>query len=1204
MEAHTKPHDLHQRLEHDRYELLRVLGSGSSGVVYEALDHHTGARVALKRLRLESPDDFLQLKNEFRSVSGITHPSLVQLGRLVCDHIDCFFTMRHVDGVTFDVALARWRGGTRSQAWFTRLALDIAEGIAVLHAHGILHRDIKPSNILIDPEGRGRLVDYGLASRAASRLSMQSRKLARAGTLAYMAPEQLSGGEVSFPADWFSFGVLLYEALHGRLPFESSFRPIAPLHEVKVDPEIAPGALGELCRALLAAQPSDRPSADEVIERLRHLSDGDGTGHHEVVQTGWSAPFVGRRDALAQLEAAVSPTRGQTSVTLVHGRAGVGKTRLCQTFLAHRERIGALVLRSRCAPNEKVPFNALDAVVDDLSRTLVHADAELRRFALEGLHERLIELFPVLARVAVFDGVEVSRRPHVANISRVVEAADALGELLGRLAQARSVLLFLDDLQFCDDESLAVLQRWTRMGKASNVCVLGCLRTAESYETSALFGALGEACVRLPLGPLSDRDVDELFATLPPVWPVDEEKKRRIRSEAQGDPLLLTSLLRLAGTGAGLEGLGVGRVVDAAVERLSKEAALLLSWLGESGGPLPEVIGKELLPQDYERARDELELEHLAQRVSDLRGVALVMQHPADGWAPHEVDPGRSAELAVAYRRVFDLSRPFDLVRHLERAQALGEASSVALAAAYEAVRLDRYDHAARLFESSFRLSPDGASAPDLESYASALLRCGRGPDAAKIFETAAQQRSRHTPSDPEVKRLLRSASDIYLRSGAYDDGRPILRQLLAQAGVSWPETTAAALRTIIWRRLRARLSPRPRPERVGATELEPALRSRLDVLWTACGSVSLYDALRCFVFQTHHAALARAALDPGHLALATATEALFLFFEHGLEKDAEVRRLLAMAEQWAARAPTPKVNAYLYFMRVSISYARGSFRYALDEARRGLQFCREHYPEGDWERANLLWLECVSLAQLGDYLELERRSAALREEARDTNNNYLATLIGLDLATTIYMVRDQVELGRQVSQDSLRRAVSSAYLEGSYAVGAVPLALYASGPAEAHALLEHHITKLRKAGLFGLRNVKLEFTFLRGTVDLARIVQGGAPRSAYVSVRRAARLLTSAPERPARHWGELLSAQLRFLGVTTGGPSAAQLVGLAVRGLQELEAGMFLGAALVLAAKIAGAELEETLSTLRNQGWVDPVRVAAVWAPAVAATR
>src|SRR5580698_6152527 len=251
----------------DRFEVLRCIGRGGMGTVYEARDREHKRRVALKTLRHFDAASLYRFKQEFRTLANVSHPNLVRLHEfLVAEGDRAFFSMELVRGTDFvshsqkagsvpridDSTMGRALGDhslvrkathsprsdrsssqappdvirPSSPADFDRLlpALrQLVEGLHALHVAGKLHRDVKPSNVLVTPEGRVVVLDFGVATdlpRAGHGQLVDEGQMV--GTAHYMAPEQAMGDAPTPAADWYSVGVILYEALVGFVPFTGS----------------------------------------------------------------------------------------------------------------------------------------------------------------------------------------------------------------------------------------------------------------------------------------------------------------------------------------------------------------------------------------------------------------------------------------------------------------------------------------------------------------------------------------------------------------------------------------------------------------------------------------------------------------------------------------------------------------------------------------------------------------------------------------------------------------------------------------------------------------------------------------------------------------------------------------------------------------------------------------------------------------------
>jgi serine/threonine protein kinase/tetratricopeptide (TPR) repeat protein len=263
------------RLFAGRYQLLRELGRGGMGVVYRARDTMVGDEVALKTLEIgaaPSPAAVERFRREVRLARRITHPNVARTHDLGDHDGQHYLTMEYIDGHDLAVVLAR--AGRLTPLKAASFALQICEGLAAAHAAGVVHRDLKPANIIIEVGGRVVLTDFGIARALAS--DTTARTVGTIGTPAYMAPEQVIGGEVDARADIYAVGLLLFEALTGRLPFEADSpiaAAIARLRGPAPDPRglaEVPDLLAELLLRCLEREPADRPaSAAELVESLR-----------------------------------------------------------------------------------------------------------------------------------------------------------------------------------------------------------------------------------------------------------------------------------------------------------------------------------------------------------------------------------------------------------------------------------------------------------------------------------------------------------------------------------------------------------------------------------------------------------------------------------------------------------------------------------------------------------------------------------------------------------------------------------------------------------------------------------------------------------------------------------------------------------------------------------------------------------------------
>ncbi len=261
-----------------RYKILKVLGSGSMGSVFLAHDSQLDRQVALKVPRLEhdSTGELSQrLYREARAAATLNHPNICPIYDVSEHEGTCFIAMGYVSGQPLAAYVASKKRQPEREA--AKVVRKIALALEEAHAHGILHRDLKPTNIMIDKRGEPIVMDFGVAcwfdDRTQTRLTQQG---ALVGTPAYMSPEQIEGRTKIGPAsDIYSLGVLLYQILTGRCPFEGTVLNVISqvLHQDPPDarefrPDLSPELIA-ICKRAMRKNPADRfPSMRDFAKAL------------------------------------------------------------------------------------------------------------------------------------------------------------------------------------------------------------------------------------------------------------------------------------------------------------------------------------------------------------------------------------------------------------------------------------------------------------------------------------------------------------------------------------------------------------------------------------------------------------------------------------------------------------------------------------------------------------------------------------------------------------------------------------------------------------------------------------------------------------------------------------------------------------------------------------------------------------------------
>lgn len=252
---------INQTISH--YKILEKLGEGGMGVVYKAHDTKLDRDVALKFLPhylTSDPTEKERFNHEARAAAALTHQNIAVVYEIGEHDGQMFIAMEYVDGQTLrDLVGAIPRKGSFGHEsplpmkTILDIAIQVCEGLAAAHEKGIVHRDIKSDNIILTPKGQAKITDFGLAKlKGASKLTKTGSTL---GTAAYMSPEQAQGEDVDQRSDIFSFGVVLYELLTGKLPFRGEHQAALLYSLVNEEPEPVARFNGKVTRSLSALLP-------------------------------------------------------------------------------------------------------------------------------------------------------------------------------------------------------------------------------------------------------------------------------------------------------------------------------------------------------------------------------------------------------------------------------------------------------------------------------------------------------------------------------------------------------------------------------------------------------------------------------------------------------------------------------------------------------------------------------------------------------------------------------------------------------------------------------------------------------------------------------------------------------------------------------------------------------------------------------------
>jgi hypothetical protein len=1018
----------------DRYEILRELGRGGMGAVYEAVDRETGGRVAIKALESTDADLLALFKREYRELHDISHPNLVTLGELFCEQGLWAYSMELVDGTDF---LAYVRG---SDERLRGALVQLAEGLGALHAAHRIHRDVKPSNILVRKDGHLFLLDFGLVVGIDPEDDIT--RAGTAGTPSYMAPEQVLGEPLGPEADLYSVGVMLFEALTRQKPFPGRGTDVMTAKVEREAPEPrelapdVPADLNALATRLLARDPKLRPPASEVVRVLKRrvAIDPLPAGHGQTSTISNEVRRLFGRDAeLAILDGAFRSTlEGLPACVLVEGESGIGKSLLVQRFVGRlrQEDARVVVLSGRCYEKESVPYKAFDSVIDALVRRMHRMPKMDAALLMPTQLGPLVQTFPIFRRVDIVAQQTRSARSRMDPLETRSRAFTALREIFERMALRAPLIVTIDDMQWSDQDSMGLLAELVREPSPPPFLLLLTARpSSEVHEAGAEFReVLPPRTTTLPLARLSESAATELAR-----WLLGRHAPERVADaaaiarEAEGHALFIERLAHHVGTDSavGEAKLRLEDVLETSIKALEPDTRRLLLLLCVAGTPVPVVAlahAAGLAPGAIASIVATLRVHRFIQTVST-EGVASV--EPYHGRVRAAALACQTAEeLASAHERLARAlegtshGAPHVLAELWRGAGDLERCGEHALKAAEHSAGAFAFDRAATFYEWALeRPSATEAEKHDIRvALGMTLSKAGRGAQAAAAYMAAAETAS---GMEEQLDLECRSAEQL-LRVGEFDAGILAVRRVLARVGLSWPRTPLTTVLTFIglriWRVLRGYKPAAPRPRARSARET-----LRLNVCWAVTSGLGMCDNLRAAVFQQRYLDLALRSGDARRISIALSADCAF----HARGGEAawpSTARGIEHALSAAKATGDPYCIGFSDVMAGGAQYLSGRLRAAAESMDRGQDRLRSECPGTTFEIVTgQVWL-LTCLYWLGEWRTLLERQPVYLREASDRGDVYGTVHMSVGYGNFAWLLLDDAKTGRVRARDAMKR--------------------------------------------------------------------------------------------------------------------------------------------------------------------------------------
>lgn len=1116
------------------------------GVVFEAYDDLRRSVVAIKTLSWLDPGSVYRLKNEFRSLADMNHPNLCRLHELFSDE-GWFFSMELVDGERFD----EWvRPDGRLDEQRLRAALkQLLQGVVAIHGAGMLHRDLKSSNVLVQADGRVVILDFGLVVDWHAR-APGTVDVGFSGTPGYLAPEQTSSAANSAPttaSDLYAIGSMLFIALTGRLPFEGPLSDVLDLKRHRAAPRVhslcahAPHDLADLCDALLQRDPAARPDAAQVQAALERadapgqVAPVSGPAHAELSGMAMRADILlGRESEMAALHAAhASMLAGRPVAMFVSGESGMGKSALMHAFLDQVRADGrSVALEGRCYDRESVPFKAFDSVMDELGSHLHGLTREEAGDLMPREMYALARLFPVLERV---EAVAQGPKKVIPDLQELrLRAFAALSELLGRMRDRRPLVIFVDDLQWTDSDSIVVFEYLLSQPEPTPFLWVATHRSEGAQDNALLQQILGIATKSprvesrsLHVGPLPPAVSVLLAQRL--LGSANAADSASIAAEGRGSPFFVGELVRQALsarlTGGGPTALTLGQTVDRHVSLLPAKARDVLNVLAVAGRPMAAQLAVDAADATHE-ALDALLFERLARtaRVSAHSRVLecyhdKIRESVADALAPDALRRIH-ARLADALSAQED-SEPEHLALHFhgagdsQRASVYYEKAGDVFAAALA------FEFASRQYRQCLDLvGADPARFRQVQVKLAAMLASmGNSREAAEVYRAA----SIGAPPQ-EALEHKRAAAHLLSTSGFTDEARVLLGEVLAAIGLSMPRSPRAAMAAA----LASRFLLMCRGLKIDPSAVPgPGDQARLGAMWSVVqGSVGN----NAFVMVDMAARYARLALNTGsraHAARALTMEAYMVSLD-GLGTRAKTDPIMLQAEHLASEVSQNELTGWVRQIRGCVLAHEGRFAEAQPVLQEVLEWLGSHCTEVPFELAGTQ-LYCVNAANhLGDYAQTSTTAPGIVENALRRGDQYLACGVVGFAAPALLAHRGLADAGARLGQAKASYQVQSIYQWADYLIllADLNLALYEGQPARGVLLAAQQWSALEKSQLLRMKTAFGLMSYYRAGCALAAARQGATDVAEALAIGRTTVKLmnkTRLPHLPG--WAAVLEA-------------------------------------------------------------------------------
>ncbi|NDJ52577.1 MAG: protein kinase [Chloroflexi bacterium] len=776
----------------NRYQLLDKIGEGGMGTVYRAKDLLSQQMVALKQVRVApsqlqfssakgGTDTALDLAHEFRTLAGLRHPHIVAVLDYGFDaRKQPYYTMQLIQDAKPITRYAADRPDHEKVA----LLVDMLQALVYLHRRGVIHRDLKPANVLVNPTEGVKILDFGLALHASTIQS--SSDDAMTGTLPYMAPELLAGLPASVASDLYAVGIIAYEVFAGRHPYDikNISKQLNSLMTSKPELGRLPPQVAPIVGRLLDSDPEARyASAHATISALADATDlPPGRESIQVRESFLQAStFVGRVAEIGTLiDAFKRSLAGESSVWLVGGESGVGKSRLLEELRTMTLVYGAIVLRGQGVEEGGQPYQLWRQAARRLILQTQLSELE------SGILKELVPDIDALV------GQSVADAPTVEGDLGQRRLVVTLVELFKR--QTQPIVLLLEDLQWASESLAPIRQILAVLDQLPHLLLVGTYRDDERPKLPTELGVVNV----LKLGRLSESDIRQLAHSM-----LGEAGQRPavvdlLRRETEGNAFFMVETVRVLAEEAGTLGAigertlpqsvfagGVQRLVQRRLQEVPAHHQDLLKRAAIAGRALDlTVLGHFASQQDLIKFLGASDDAHVLEAEGDgwrfahdkLREHLLANMTPSESQALH-ADVAQAIEAAYAENPAYYEI----LLDHWEAAGDQERALPYILLVAEDLIELrPNYERARALLERALAWLPkdEARRAIVLNLLARCDLQTGEMDQAAQRAREAGDLATQ-LKDENSIRESLRTRADAAWGKADYELAKALYEEAL-----------------------------------------------------------------------------------------------------------------------------------------------------------------------------------------------------------------------------------------------------------------------------------------------------------------------------------------------------------------------------------------------------------------------------------------